>query len=153
MGSRVQAAHQRKLDDRNIRLWVHQLQRNEQAMVKPSLAVNPRRQIIHFRHRNDPLCQFGVARSRVGNFIGLFGEAIIVIEHRRVFRPQQGGNRLFPVSADHEDGLRLFELNWQLFHKINHCLMTGIAKDRQRTAAMREIYDLCSTSRVCLFHH
>ena len=138
----VQPADEGKLQAGYVGLRVHELEGNEQAVVESPPVVDAGRDAALSQQAGDPVREPRIARSRIGERIGFFGKAVVVVEQRRSLGPQQGRHALLPMGAYHQGGFGLSEPLRQPHHEVHHRPVPGIAKNGQGTAAVRDIDDL-----------
>ena len=129
VGGGVQPAQQRELQAGDVRRGVHHLEWNEQPVVEAPLRVDARWDASLFQQGGDFFCQGGVARGGVIDGVGFARETVVVMEHFRVFRALDCGDRFLPVRTDHDDRVRAVKAGGQLLHEIDHCLVTRVAQD------------------------
>jgi hypothetical protein len=145
MRRRVQIGAQRDFDDRHVGIRQHQHERDEDAVVQPTLGVLARCQPGPFEQAAHPLRECGRAGRRVLQVVGVLGKAVVVEQERRVGGGVDGETAGFPVAGDDHHGFGLFgQRGDQAAQKRSHRLphaggAARVLHEEARPAAVRKV--------------
>ena len=139
----IEAGQQRELNHRDPGFRVHQGQRHEHAVIPAAVRIEHDGNIALAQQRFDGAREFRLTRSRVFDLIGLRREASVIVNELRVAARRDARLARLPMGADHHDGIRRVEICGQLAEVRDQLIVAGIAKQRQRTAAVRHINYRC----------
>ena len=96
---------QRKLNDRNVGLGKGQEERHEDAVIEAALGILVRGEAAVAQEVADMLREIGCAGRRIGQAIGVFREAVIIEQERRMRIRLDRRHRRLPMARDDHDGL------------------------------------------------
>ena len=102
---RVVAMAQRELQDRDLCVGVHDVERCEHAVVVATRGIRAHRDAGAVEQLADACRHLGRSGRGVLDPVGEVGEAAVVVEHRGVRGALDGELGRLPVSRHHEDGL------------------------------------------------
>ena len=132
---------QGELDTGNICLGIHDFQGDEQPVIKTPPVVQAGGNTIIFEEPVDAPGQSRLAWSGVGNGVGLLGETVIVVKEGWGLPAGNGGERLFPMGADHHNCRGSDQGSRDLLQKFYQFPVPRLTEQRQRAAAVGEIDD------------
>lgn len=133
---RIEAFQQGQLDTGNVRARIHDFQRDEQAVIESSFAVQFGMNARRGQLPGDPCRQRGRARAGVFDLVGCLRKAVIVVYQRRIRARSQGGAACFPMRADDDDCRRLCHRRRDLFQAADHLFVGRVSQKRQGSCAV-----------------
>ena len=102
-GGRVAPA-ERDLEQGDAGVRVHDVSRDEGAVVVALLRVQPHGQARGLDQVMRPLCEIRRPGGLVLDLEGMRGKPVVIVDHRRVRGGHDGEAVVLPVAGDHQDG-------------------------------------------------